>query len=334
MNPNPLTRRQILTGMTATVATISAANLATALQAQSQPTDREKSVVLITGCSSGFGRLMALTFARNGYQVFASMRNLATRNAQAAQELADIAKRENLTLETVEIDVNSRRSVDRGVDQVLNKANRIDIAINNAGITAPAPLEMQSIDYASSVFQTNVFGALRINRAVLPQMRDRRNGLIIQITSGLGRLLTIPGISAYCGTKAALDSMMEALSYELSPFGVELAIVQPGQYPTQFQANARRQLQEYQQQLSPADRIRESAYAEHLKRIQSDLQESSQENPQVVADAVLRLAQMPAGTRSLRTVVSAFAQPLEALNQQQSQLQQGVLSGSVYQDWI
>jgi NAD(P)-dependent dehydrogenase (short-subunit alcohol dehydrogenase family) len=264
-----------------------------------RPSDRE--VVLITGTSSGFGNLIALTLARGGYEVHASMREARYRNAPAARQLERVARDERLALEVVELDVRSERSVERGVEQVLRHAGRIDVLVNNAGIFYPALLETQTIADVQELFDTNLYGQLRMNRAVLPVMRERGSGLVVQITSAVGRI-ALPFQGAYNGAKWALEAMTQVSRYELSQSGVDVAIVEPGAYPTDFIDNARVYYRDYLRGLTHDDARRRAAYGELATRVERELAEEGPD-PQEVADAVAALVATPAGQRPLRTLV-------------------------------
>src|SRR5580692_6357428 len=130
-------------------------------------------VVLITGCSTGFGRLTAETLARNKYRVFAGMRSLRDRNASSARELESLAARESLSLHPVELDVNADASVDSAIGEIIREAGQIDVLVNNAGLSIRGLSEAVTVDQIQRIFETNVFGVQRMNRAVLPHMRKR-----------------------------------------------------------------------------------------------------------------------------------------------------------------
>src|SRR5258706_2372662 len=137
------------------------------------PMDKKEDVVLVTGCSSGFGRLSVESLARKGYRVFASMRESAGRNASARDQLAELARRERLFLKVIDLDVTDEGSVNRAVDGVIADAGRIDVLVNNAGFAYWSLTEGFSLEQAQRIFDTNFFGVVRMNRAVLPHMRHR-----------------------------------------------------------------------------------------------------------------------------------------------------------------
>ncbi len=188
-------------------------------------------VVLITGASSGFGRLIAETLARRKFRVFATMRNASGRNAAAAREIAELAKRESLSLQAVELDVTDDGSVERAVNEVTAKCGRIDVLVNNAGYGIMDLAESVTMAQAQRQFDTNFFGVLRMNRAVLPVMKRQGSGLLLHISSGAGRL-AIPGMGLYCASKFALEALAEVYRYELASQGIDSVVIEPGAYAT------------------------------------------------------------------------------------------------------
>ncbi|MEM6677300.1 MAG: SDR family NAD(P)-dependent oxidoreductase, partial [Pseudomonadota bacterium] len=218
-----LNRRSFAQGLAA--APFAYGVVAAAMPGAARSSETQAQVALITGASSGFGRVSAITLARAGFHVIASMRHLQGKNAAAATALRDLARAEDLRLDLVEIDIDSDDSVARGMADALARHDRIDVLFNNAGINIPGPVEL-SMEAARQNFETNVFGQLRMLRAVAPGMRERRSGLIIQMSSGLGRFV-VPTSGLYAATKFAQEAMFESAAYELHPFGVEVAIVQP-----------------------------------------------------------------------------------------------------------
>jgi NAD(P)-dependent dehydrogenase (short-subunit alcohol dehydrogenase family) len=207
------------------------------------------SVVLVTGCSSGIGLATAVHFARLGHDVHAGVRALAT-----ATELTQAIAAEALPVRPIELDVNDDASVARGVEEVLKVARRIDVLVNNAGIGGGGPIEEVPVDWVKSLFETNYFGAIRVIRAVLPGMRERRNGAIVNVSSIAGRL-AIAGRGHYSAVKHALEAASEALAQEVVAFGVRVAIVEPGVVVTPIFTKARR----FNDPASP--------YAVHVRRL-------------------------------------------------------------------
>jgi NAD(P)-dependent dehydrogenase (short-subunit alcohol dehydrogenase family) len=254
----------------------------------------DKGVVLVTGSSTGFGRLTSVALARRGYQVIASMRDVTGRNRRHAADLEELGQKENLRLGVVELDVTDDRSVNEAVDRIVRNAGRIDIVVNNAGISCWALTETSTVEQTKQLFETNFFGVLRVNRAVLPHMRKRRSGLLIHISSVAGRLV-MPSLGIYCATKFALEAMAETLRYELSQLGIDSVIVEPGPYPTDIVANA----------ADVTDPVRAADYgalAEVPRKVRDTLA-AADTNSQDVIDRVIQLIEMQAGSRPLRTLV-------------------------------
>src|SRR5205807_10664368 len=192
--------------------------------------------MLVTGSTSGFGRLLVEALARQGYHVFAGMRAAAGKNAPAAEELRALAQREQLALHIVEIDVTDDASVERAIAVIIETTGRLDVVVNNAGVSYSGPLEAFTPEQVRQQFETNVFSVLRVNRAVLPQMRKQGSGLLLQIGSIAGRL-AMPFLGLYGATKLPLEGLTESYRYELAPFGIDAAILEPGTYPTPIEAN-------------------------------------------------------------------------------------------------
>ncbi len=189
------------------------------------------STVLITGCSSGFGLLMGLDFARKGHRVFATMRDPGK-----AAVLAAARDAEGLDLHLLALDILDEASVQAAI-AAAEAAGPIDVLINNAGIEVRGPIEECDDAVARRQFDTNVFGTLRVLRAALPPMRARGRGTIVNISSIAG-LVARPFGGLYSASKHALEAITEALHYEVAPFGIRVLLVEPGQYATQLLDNA------------------------------------------------------------------------------------------------
>jgi NAD(P)-dependent dehydrogenase (short-subunit alcohol dehydrogenase family) len=270
--------------------------------------------ILITGASTGFGRDTAETLARAGHAVFASMRDLQAKNRNHAQKLRKQG------IEVVELDVSSDASVDRAVKEVLTRASRIDVLINNAGIASAGITEAFTPDQAKLVFNTNVVGLLRTIRAVLPVMRGQRDGLIVNIGSILGRV-TFPFFAIYGASKFAVEALTDSLRYEVSQLGIDVALVQPSAYPTSMYANVQQ----------PADANRAAAYGAvgeipgaMFKHFMTTFQAADTPNPHDVAEAIAKLVAQPKGSRPARTVVGA-AFGSDTVNEQTAPIQAHVV---------
>jgi NAD(P)-dependent dehydrogenase (short-subunit alcohol dehydrogenase family) len=257
--------------------------------------------LLVTGSTSGFGRLMVETLARQGYTVFAGMRDVAGKNAPAAEALRQGAEREQLALYVVDLDVTDDASVEQAIDAIIGTTGRIDVVVNNAGVSYSGPLEAFTLDQVRQQFETNVFSVVRVNRAALPQMREQGSGLLLQIGSIAGRL-AMPYLGLYGATKFALEGLTESYRDELAPFGIDAAIIEPGTYPTSISANRQvaTDAERFALYQAAMDAFMASFYAENRSATPPD--------PQEVADAVAQVIALPAGERPLRTVVATAAQ--------------------------
>jgi NAD(P)-dependent dehydrogenase (short-subunit alcohol dehydrogenase family) len=251
--------------------------------------------ILITGASTGFGRDTAETLARDGHSVFASMRDLKTKNRDAAHSL------EKLGIPVVELDVTKDDSVKQAVEDVLARAGHIDVLVNNAGIASAGITEAFTAEQAKVVFNTNVVGLLRAIRAVLPAMRRQHDGLIVNVGSILGRV-TFPFFGIYGASKFAVEALTDSLRYEVSQFGIDVVLVQPSAYPTPMYAKIQ----------SPADADRAAEYGAVgeipgvlFKHFMTAFQAPDAPDPHEVAGAVAGLVALPKGSRPARRVVGA-----------------------------
>ncbi len=190
----------------------------------------ELKTILITGGTDGLGRAAALLLAQQGYRVFA-----AGRSAEKRAALERLVGERKLPLETLEMDVCDEASVARGVAEVHAKAGPVDALVNNAGIGYIAAMEELRMGHLRQQFETNFFGAVRVTQAVLPEMRQRRRGRIVNISSAAGKV-ALPLFGSYSGSKFALEGMSDALRLELYPFGIDVVLIEPGYIPTNFQA--------------------------------------------------------------------------------------------------
>lgn len=188
--------------------------------------------ILITGCSTGFGYDSAKYFAEKGHYVYASMRNINGKNANAASSLVEFAKLKNAKIEVLEIDVTS----DESVNNATNNLPPLDVLINNAGLGYGGAMEAFSSQEITDQLDLNIVGTVRMAKAVLPGMRARKSGLIIQVSSTAGRA-AFPGWGLYHASKWGLEGMSEAMRYELAPLGIDVVLVEPGPFDTSFFTN-------------------------------------------------------------------------------------------------
>jgi NAD(P)-dependent dehydrogenase (short-subunit alcohol dehydrogenase family) len=235
-------------------------------------------VVVVTGCSSGFGLLTALAFARRGDIVYATMRD-TTRG----DPLVRVAESEGLDVHIARLDVTDDASVREAVGRVLGAEGRIDVLVNNAGVLHLGSVELLPEEALRSTFETNYFGAIRMIRAVLPAMRSQCSGTIVNVSSAAGRLPAPPMNWSYAASKAALGALSDALGWELELFGVSVVCVEPGFYPTQIVANAGLPADPG----SPYRRYEEAmvTFFEGGMTVEAD--------PQIVADAIVAAVDRP-----------------------------------------
>jgi NAD(P)-dependent dehydrogenase (short-subunit alcohol dehydrogenase family) len=251
--------------------------------------------LIITGSSSGFGLQAAKDFADKGYRVFATMRNPDGKNAEKKAELEKHASH----IKVVDMDVTDEASVKAAMEGILGEAGEIDILINNAGIMYLGITEAFSVEQAHFQMETNYYGAIRTMQAVLPSMRKAGKGLIINTSSLVGRM-SPPFFGTYTATKHALEGYSQALRYEVSPFGVDVVMVEPGPFGTGLLASG--QVPGHSQVLESYGDLAEvpTAMGENFAKM---LESEDAPDPQWVVDAYLKLAEMPASKRPTRTVV-------------------------------
>jgi NAD(P)-dependent dehydrogenase (short-subunit alcohol dehydrogenase family) len=188
-------------------------------------------VALVTGSSSGIGFETALLLSKSGFHTYASMRNL-----EKSKNITEIVNTENLPLRVIQLDVNDDISVKNAINKIIAENGRIDVLINNAGYGLFSPIEDITLDQVKEQFETNFFGVVRLVKEVLPVMRKQRNGIIVNVSSGAGRV-AIPVSSAYVATKFALEGLSESMRYELKEFGINIIIIEPGVIRTNFVEN-------------------------------------------------------------------------------------------------
>lgn len=251
--------------------------------------------IIITGSSNGFGLKAAKDFADKGNKVFATMRNPNGKNANAKADLEN----HSANIKVVDMDVTNDASVKEAMSTILSEAGNIDILINNAGIMYLGITEAFSVEQAKFQMETNYFGAIRVMQAILPSMRKVGSGLIINTSSLVGRM-SPPFFGTYTATKHALEGYSQALRYEVSPFGVDIVLVEPGPFGTGLlasgQAPAHNEVLETYGELAGVP----TAMGENFAQL---LQSEIAPDPQWVVNAYLKLADLPFGSRPTRTVV-------------------------------
>ena len=194
--------------------------------------DIQKKVAIVTGGSSGIGLETSFLLARNGFYTYVTMRNLDKSNV-----INNLKQKEKLSLEILQLDVTDEESVKEAIQKITNEQQeRIDVLVNNAGYALVGPFEELSIEEFKEQFETNVFGVIRVTRAVLPIMRRQRSGTIVNISSVAGKI-GFPLTSAYVSSKFALEGLSESISYETEQFGIKVILIEPGVIKTNFDNN-------------------------------------------------------------------------------------------------
>lgn len=319
-----INRRLLLAGAAATGALAAVSRAVAAEPVYSPDADFGGKSVLITGCSSGFGRLTAELLARQGARVFATMRNLPR---PEAEELRAFARAKSLDLHVIAIDVTSDDQIAAGVAEAERIiGGPVDVLVNNAGIGITSPIEVQDMEATRLMFETNVFGPHRMARAVLPGMRAKGAGQIIQISSQLGRVIA-PYSGHYSATKFALEAMSEQLAYELVPHKIDVTIIEPGGYPTRVWENRNIYTSALKDR---AAAIHTDGYPAQVARMGQEDGSGRSADPTDVARAIAGLmAQIP-GTRPLRLPVHPGAKPQIPINELTAKVQTQWLGNSGY----
>jgi len=254
--------------------------------------------VVVTGSSSGFGYLIALTLARKGYKVWSTMRDPSGKNSNKKLELEVIAHQENLSIQVAEMDITNDESVQTLADKVIKEDGKLDILINNAGVMYVGITEAYSLEQVKEQFDANFYGVIRTSKAFLKLMRESTDGLIVNISSLAGRLV-FPYFGIYCASKFALEAYSEALKYELKPLGIDVSIIEPGPFPTGLlysgPKEADSQVFEGYGEMSGIPKAMLQNFEEFFKSDDAP-------NPQLIADDVLKLIETPKGNRPVRQV--------------------------------
>jgi NAD(P)-dependent dehydrogenase (short-subunit alcohol dehydrogenase family) len=275
-----------------------------------------KQKILITGASSGFGKLTVKTLLEKGHQVAAAMRDINGKNKSVSDELSLLGAK------IIELDVTNDQSVANGVKNAIDKLGGLDVLFNNAGVGTIGMQEFFTTTDYEKLFNVNVFGVQRMNREVAPFFRKNKKGLIIYTSSLLGRI-ALPFYGPYQSSKWALEAMAENYRVELSSFGIENCIVEPGGYPTSFMDNL----------LKPSDTTEATSYGDFIKfpeqmfgNFELALKNNPQQNPQRVADAVANLIETPYGEKPFRTTVDfiGMAEHIQKYNEHLEQITTGL----------
>jgi NAD(P)-dependent dehydrogenase (short-subunit alcohol dehydrogenase family) len=282
----------------------------------------ESKRVFITGASSGFGFGAAKALAGKGHRVFASMRAVDGKNADKAAELRRWADTEKRDLDVIDCDVARDESVVRAVASAIDRAGAIDVLINNAGVGTWGLQEAFTPDQVKALFDVNVIGMLRMNRAVLPHMRKARAGYVIYVSSGLGRIL-FPFLGPYTATKHAVEAIAEIGSYEIKLHGIDTTILQPGAYGTDFSGHSIHPRDAALLETQPKVKAMLDAFG---KGFEERARAGQLGNPEEVIEALVALVDLPADKRPLRMTVGKDVEgPVTAINQTCAQVQDQLL---------
>ena len=296
--------------------------------------------ILVTGTSSGFGRLGALHYARLGAKVFATMRNMPR---PEAEDLRALARTEKLDLHVLELDVLSDRLVTSAIGEAEQMSGgALDVLINNAGINISGPVEVQDMAAVQLSFDTNVFGMQRTMRAALPAMRARKSGLIVNVSSQQGRII-MPGGGVYSATKFAVEALSEQLAYELAVHGIEVTIIEPGGFPTNIGTNRAKLSSALAERSAPRH---SSGYPEMVTSMRGSaravptgaaMQQAMARayggvvpDPMDVPRAIAEIAAMPAGSRPLRRPVHPGNKPQLEINRVSAETQRKLLGSGPF----
>lgn len=278
--------------------------------------------VLVTGSSSGFGRCISQTLARQGHKVWATMRQTSGKNAAAAHALQNWAQTENRTLQVLDLDVSDEASVQAAV-QTITDAGPLDVVVNNAGVMAIGLTEALSVAQVQQMYDVNVLGALRVNQSVFPHWRARGGGYVIYISS-VGGTLVYPFMGVYGATKAALNALAETMHYEAYSLGIDSTIVQAGMYATELSQHV---------QIASQPQITEGyglsgAIGQGLvSNFAAALAPGVAGDPQQVADLIGDLIAKPSGQRPLYQAIGPYTEGMAGMNEAHVGIQTQALGG-------
>jgi NAD(P)-dependent dehydrogenase (short-subunit alcohol dehydrogenase family) len=254
--------------------------------------------IVITGASSGFGALSARALADAGHTVYAGMRDSAVRNAPAVTAAKEYAAENDVDLRTVELDVAAQDSVDAAVEAIISEQGRLDVLVHNAGHMVTGPAEAFTPEQIAEIYDTNVVGTQRLNRAALPHLRAQEQGLVLWVGSSSTRGGTPPYLAPYFAAKAAMDALAVSYAAELARFGIETSIVVPGSFTSGTNHFAHSGHPADEQVVADYDAV----YPQLMEQVGKRLAELAPPDADVaeVAAAIVDVVDMPHGTRPFR----------------------------------
>jgi NAD(P)-dependent dehydrogenase (short-subunit alcohol dehydrogenase family) len=270
-------------------------------------------IILITGASSGFGALAARALAHAGHTVYASMRETAGRNAAQVAAAADYASQHGVDLRTLELDVASQPSADAAIARIVEQHGRLDVLVHNAGHMAFGPAEAFTPEQFAQLFDSNVLGAQRVNRAALPQLRKQRRGLLLWVSSSSVRGGTPPYLAPYFAAKAAMDSLAISYAAELARWGIETSILVPGAFTSGTNHFAHAGAPADQARLAEYDAAPTAGFGEEiLRKLAGTVPEDA--DVASVAEAIMEIVARPYGRRPFRVHVDPASDGAEVVN--------------------
>ncbi len=259
----------------------------------------DQKVILITGASSGFGNLAARALGRAGHTVYAGMRATAGRNAEAVAGLAELSATAAIDVRGLEMDVQDQASVDAAIATILAEQHRLDVVVHNAGHMVLGPAEAFTTQQLADLYDINVLSTQRVNRAVLPHLRARGDGLLVWVASSSTRGGHPPFLAPYFAAKAGMDALAESYAAELIKFGIDTVIVVPGAWPSGTNHFAHAGI--------PADQQRAAEYDARYGKLREVIGQNlagvfpDGHDPAEVADEIVRVIDLPAGQRPFRS---------------------------------
>jgi NAD(P)-dependent dehydrogenase (short-subunit alcohol dehydrogenase family) len=272
-----------------------------------------KSIIVITGASSGFGALAARALGRAGHTVYASMRETKGRNAPQVKEVENYAAEHGVDLRPIELDVSSQQSCDAAIQEIISKNGRLDVVVHNAGHMVFGPAEAFTPEQLADLYDANVLSTQRVNRAALPQLRKQRKGLVVWVSSSSAAGGTPPYLAPYFAAKAAMDALAVVYARELTRWGIETSIIVPGAFTGGTNHFAHAGLPDDKARVSEYEAGPYAGFANQVRNgfasiVPADADVSA------VADAIVRVVDAPFGKRPFRVHIDPTQDGAEVVN--------------------